>query len=357
MTESVRLPSGDFFVDREKEKAQFDKVLHDPQTPPILVLYGSSGMGKTLMIDRIQHECNMNQMRVARVDFSSTRAPNYDYVQVCRQMRDQWGSEMFGPFTDKLNWCTTLGYEPVVSWRLGDGQSFEDVSWLRAPCDDPTAPKVRDRFDPLRPTLRGLGAKVDLALTHQFLSDAVRLVADKQSPIVCLFDDVDKTDPTMRKWFWDFLLANFPEANEARIVAVVAVNERPQADLNYVPVQINTLSRESVERYGKEYGINSYRSLITLWRLSEYGCPHQLAWALNATLEIEKLLASENEAKMERSLLAQLDAHRGNLHYLLERASKFGALNVPLNLKNEIDAEKEEIARLEAELRRLRSGR
>lgn len=350
MTEAARLPNGEFFVDREKEKEYFERALRDSQTPPILMLYGSSGMGKTLMIDRIQHGCDLDGIQAARIDFYSTNAKNNDFIQVCRRIRDQWGAEMFGPFTDKLNWCTTLGYAPMLPWSLDADQRLQDESWLNAPCENPSACRVRDRFEPLRPMLRG---QIDQVLTYQFLVDAKRLARKKPDPIVCLFDDAHKADPATRKWLWDLFLSNLPRREEERIVAVIAVDEPPEVDVNSVPVQIDNLSRESVECYGKAHGITSMIYLTMLWVLSEYGCPQSLPWALNITQQIDELLASENEAQREKSLRTQLDIHRKNLNYLQEQAAKQGSLNVPLDLKNEIDAEVEEIDRLRLELARL----
>jgi hypothetical protein len=182
-----------------------------------------------------------------------------------------------------------------------------------------------------------------------------RFVRGDANPMVCLFDDIHEADPSVQRWLWDEFLVSLPQDLEGRIVVVITTHKKPNLNTRHLLAEINELSRESVERYGREYGITSFRSLITLWCLSEYGAPHRLAWALNATLEIEKRLASENRAKIEESLQTQLDVHQRNLHYLLERAAKFGKLNLPLSLKNEIDEEREEIAHLKSELNRLRN--
>lgn len=60
--------------------------------------------------------------------------------------------------------------------------------------------------------------------------------------------------------------------------------------------------------------------------------------------------AGDQESPDVQNLRRQLDIHRKNLSNLEEQAALYGKLDVPLKLVNQIELEKEEIRRLEAEL-------
>jgi DNA-binding NtrC family response regulator len=59
--------------------------------------------------------------------------------------------------------------------------------------------------------------------------------------------------------------------------------------------------------------------------------------------------AGDRESLDVQNLRRQIDIHRKNLSNLEEKAAMYGKLDVPLKLVNEIEFEKEEIRRLEAE--------
>ena len=58
----------------------------------------------------------------------------------------------------------------------------------------------------------------------------------------------------------------------------------------------------------------------------------------------------DQESLDVQNLRRQIDIHRKNLSNLEERAALYGKLDVPIKLVNQIELEKEEIRRLEAEL-------
>lgn len=61
-------------------------------------------------------------------------------------------------------------------------------------------------------------------------------------------------------------------------------------------------------------------------------------------------------ARIVESLQRQLDTHRSNLNKLEEKKAVYAKGEEPLHLLSQIDYEKEEIARLEAEFRRFEKG-
>jgi hypothetical protein len=344
------------FVDRDREIEQFLAMLEGKESPCILLLHGDSGMGKSWLIDVLYHECSLRGICAARINFDPNM--DYDLLQTCRSIRDQLGAEAFKPFTDKLNWCTTPGYELALRWQITELPETSQGDWLANPvyAGDAAEVTVRDRFDMfVRPHLPY--PKVSSGLTTQLIAD-LRRRAERSRGLVLFFDDLDKSDPETCEWLWRSLLTRLGSESPdgPRLVAVVSAEQEPPGDYQWQPItrrlKVENLSRQDVDDFARMHAIDPLW-FVTLWVLSKEGCPHLLAQSLPLVNEIEKQAASENLWIRRRSLQKQLQIHKDNLNHLEERAAAYGVLRVPLDLRNEIGAEKAEIARLEAELARL----
>ena len=99
------------------------------------------------------------------------------------------------------------------------------------------------------------------------------------------------------------------------------------------------LTREDAANLAIEYGIIGYIEKENF----DYDRLGQMVRKAFGYTEDQESLDVQN-------LRRQIDIHRKNLSNLEERAALYGKLDVPIKLVNQIELEKEEIRRLEAEL-------
>ncbi len=346
----------DKFVDRDREIDQFVAMLEGKGSPRVLLLHGNSGVGKTWLIDVLHHECSLRGICAARIDFDS--GMDYDLLKTCRSIRDQLGAGAFSPFTDKLNWCTTPDYELALKWQITERLETSQGDWLANSLyeEDAADATIKDHFGMLiRPHLPY--PKVSHGLTIQLIAD-LRRQAEKSRCLVLFFDDLDKSDLEIREWLWRSLLTRLGSESPdgPRLVAVVSTEQEPPGDYQWQLItrrlKVENLSRQDVDDFARMHSVHPWW-FVTLWVLSKNGCPHLLAQSLALVNEIERQAVSDDLTVRSRSLQTQLQIHTRNLNYLEENAANYGALLVPLEIHNQIGAEKTEIARLKAELARL----
>lgn len=347
------------FVDRDREVEQFLAMLRGDDPHCILLLNGDSGVGKTWLIDVLRHQCSLKEVHAARIDFSSTKT--YDFLALCREIRDALGAEVFKPLTDKLNWCTTIGYQLALKWRGNERSVSKSGDWLanleyEGNIADLTCEDRLNEF--LLPNLSRI--QVGNALAKQLAADAQILAAEQNRRPVTFFDDVDAADEETRQWLREDLLpAIAADANNTGrkwMITVLAVKNEFLIGNEWRHVvrrlDIGNLTRKDVESYGRNHGINDPMSLITAWVLSKEGSPHLLGQVLEHLKAIEELAQSDDAAERSRSLRAQLRIHKGNRDYLEEQAANYGP-DIPLKLHHDIEAERQKILQLEAELNQL----
>ncbi len=366
MPDTRRLPPElrGWFVDRDVEIGHFLAML-DSGGPCILLLTGNSGMGKSWLMDVLYHECSLREIPQSEIRFGGKP---YDFMAVCRKIRDDLGAMKFGPFTDLLNWCTTPDYKLVLKWRAAEFLKQDWNQWFEALTveQDDTRHSVRDNLKVfLHPQLARY--RVSNKLTAQLIRDASSLIASEQHSLVCFFDHVDMdetgagTDPETQQWLWmDFIPSLARQAISGtgkRLIAVVAARKAQTLESTCENVtrrvEIKNLQREHVTEYATYHGISNPWSSNALWVLSQEGCPHLLGQALDYVNTIEGLVASDSIATKCIGLQRQLDIRRKNLADRELVAAQHG-LVIPLEVINETIYLKDEIARLEREIARLK---
>src|SRR6266478_2140375 len=88
------------FVNRKAEMARFCEML-DGHDKLIMLISGDSGLGKSSLFARMIHECAVRNRKKSEVVWTDTRP--HDYMAVMRKIRDDFGSHLFKPFTDLIN--------------------------------------------------------------------------------------------------------------------------------------------------------------------------------------------------------------------------------------------------------------
>jgi hypothetical protein len=95
-------PSPAWFIDRDRERKKFQKILNGTNSQRIMTIRGGPGIGKTWLINHFRYECSCQQLPYALVDFSA-RSQGYNYLEVLRSIRDALGPHYFNDFTDLVN--------------------------------------------------------------------------------------------------------------------------------------------------------------------------------------------------------------------------------------------------------------
>jgi archaellum biogenesis ATPase FlaH len=115
------------FVDRKAEMQRFCDML-DGEDKLIMLISGDSGLGKSSLFARMVHECGLRSRKKAEVVWSDTRP--HDYMAVMRKIRDDFGPDLFKPFTDLINYFTVPQYNLKIdlqgSVRVGEGLQVKD---------------------------------------------------------------------------------------------------------------------------------------------------------------------------------------------------------------------------------------
>ena len=189
------------FVDRKAEMQRFCDML-DGEDKLIMLVSGDSGLGKSSLFARMIHECGQRGRKKAEVVWSDTRP--HDYMAVMRKIRDDFGPDLFQPFTDLINYFTVPQYNLKIdvqgSVRVGEGLQVKDST-----VGDVAGVVIKDSmFVVPRNDMAVPEAERLVQLTERFLE--VFATALKNEPLVVFFDTVEKMSESTRAWVWGELL-------------------------------------------------------------------------------------------------------------------------------------------------------
>src|SRR5262245_34112208 len=125
------------FVDRESEMQSFCRMLDEASgARPVLIVWGESGMGKTVLLSRMMHECSLRSLVKAEVLWSDTRS--HDYLGVMRKVRDDVGAIKFqqSTFSPIPSRCSESSWSWIRRARLPSANTppshhrLTSIPWL-----------------------------------------------------------------------------------------------------------------------------------------------------------------------------------------------------------------------------------
>ena len=223
------------FVDRDREIARFCQILDGSNEPPIMAVWGESGMGKTSLLARMMHECSLRELRKAEVIWKDSNPP--DHMAIMRKIRDDVGANHFVSFTDLVNYYYQEGYQPHVEVNLnlsgiagisvGESMRVSDASvgdiagvvvkdcMIVIPRQDMAIPETERRA----------------RLTHRFIEDLKHALAD--GPLVVFFDAIEKISKDTESWLWEQFLDFVRSEQIPNIKFVMCGHRRPPSDRDW----------------------------------------------------------------------------------------------------------------------------
>jgi len=295
------------FVNRADELDRFRALVEKPleaRRERILIFHGPKGIGKTLLLDRIAHECSLRAVPMARISFEGGMYNNY--LRIMRAIREQLGAAAFADWTELVNYYYPARPTADVTLRVESAPGRSQVNVQAA--DDVTVGgdlvggnkiEIRDNFifvprGDVDPTL------IQDSLTDKLIEVLERFVQSKAA--VFLFDSVDHNDfdPLTRRWLWQSLIDRASRLGGLGLVPVVALVQRPQLERAlevYTKQQeLKPLSRGHVEEYLRRRDVPtelvSGAAMVILTETE--GSPARMA---EATEKILELLAQEGPGR------------------------------------------------------------
>jgi hypothetical protein len=213
------------FVDRKAEMQRFCEML-DREEKLIMLVSGDSGLGKSSLFARMVHECGLRKCKKAEVVWSDTRP--HDYMAVMRKIRDDFGTDLFKPFTDLINYFTvpqyTLKIDVQGAVRVAEGLQVKDSS-----VGDVAAVVIKDsNFVVPRPDMAVPESERLVQLTERFLD--VFEAALPNERLVVFFDAVEKMSEGTRAWLWGELLKAVRNGRLRNVRFVLCGINHPRVD-------------------------------------------------------------------------------------------------------------------------------
>ncbi len=287
------------FVDRDEEISRFCRMLQTEDWA-IMVILGGGGIGKSLLLTRMIHECSLRKLLKAEVTWTDTR--DHDYLAIMRKIRDDVGADLFGSFTDLVNFYTVPHYELKIkingSINVGQGAEVEGTtgdiggviikdSMISFPRDDMAVPE----------------AERMARLTDAFISNLAAAI-DGGPPLVVFFDAVEKMTVDTRNWVWGELLESLSDGRLRNINFVLCGREEPKLEqldrdmqLIVEGIELHPLELDHIVDYLEKRGIeeNSRTELGEMLMAISKGNPLIIAQSVDAFLELHRKRTRDSE--------------------------------------------------------------
>lgn len=198
--------SVDWFVNREKQRLGFMKMLARQTPKQIMLVEAPQDMGKTWLLQRLFHECRSQGTPVALIDFRDRRG--WDYLAIVREIRDQLGPAAFNRLTQAINEAT--GLPARRDETAGEGTI------------------VRDRFSFVQADSDVARRAIEARITDEFLACLAEF--QQQQVVALLFDTYDQATAEADRWLTSFLLARIRTGLLPRTIIVLAGRTVPHYD-------------------------------------------------------------------------------------------------------------------------------
>ena len=239
-----------FFVDRDEEMARFQELLRGGRKK-VLTVQGSEGLGKSLLMERMVHECSLRGLRTSKVILRENRT---DALYIMRTIRDDLGATSFDNFTALVSVATTgspgltvnvSANAPII---VGEGVQQKDnsqIGTMAAVNINVHRDLMVERLDIVRRESERLAQ-----ITDAFL-EGVRAAVGKELTIVFI-DDCQKMSSETERWLCDELLFSIKHDKLSNTLFVLLSRTEPDlASYNEMAqrTSLKPLSRDHVKRY------------------------------------------------------------------------------------------------------------
>jgi len=283
------------FVDRSAEMTTFKHIL-DTGDPPIMVVWGQGGVGKSYLLAKMIHECAQREILKAEVVWTDTRSK--DYLAIMRKIRDDIGLEYFNPFTDLVNYYTSPQYELKIKVE-GSINTNINPNIKDATTGDIAGIIIKDLMIPEPRKDMAVPEEEKLArLTDIFIENfdkALKALA-VEKPFVVFMDAVEKMSNDTHKWIWEELFACVGDGRLSNIRFVLCGRQEPPQEnasemrLIIEQTQLKPLEHEHIVQYLEKRSIDSsnHDELALMLMVSTEGNPLQIANSVDAFLKMSR---------------------------------------------------------------------
>jgi hypothetical protein len=223
-----------WFVDREKQTSGFLKMMHgETGDKTIMVIEAPAEMGKTWTVQRMRHECSLQQVFCAHFDFRDRRP--WDYLAIVRQARDQMGASHFNTLTQTINDSTGVNIQ-LSSGAGASGDVDVDLSasggQLSVGGDMQVAGRdaivVKDNFFYVQADSDTTRRAIEARIADAFFTCLAELAQEK--PTVFFFDSYEEVTEEADRWIQSQLLARIRDGQLPRVIVILAGRELPEFD-------------------------------------------------------------------------------------------------------------------------------
>jgi len=210
MTEYV-----DWFVNREKQRRGFLKMLAGETPKRIMLVEAKEKMGKTWLIQRMRHECRVRNIPVAHFDFRD-RLP-WDCLTIVREARDDLNPAAFNYLTQVINHLTgasaQINIENLsVAVNITDSQVSDSQIDVRK--------IVPDDFNVVRVDSKTTRRYIEMQVTDAFFVCLSSLA--EGSMVVFLFDTFEEAPPEAVQWIQNQLLRRIRDDQLHNVIVIIA---------------------------------------------------------------------------------------------------------------------------------------
>jgi hypothetical protein len=219
-----------WFVDREKQTQGFLKMLSRETEKAIMAIEAPAEMGKTWTLQRMRHECSLQQSPNAHFDFRDRRP--WDYLSIARQTRDQMGAAHFNLLTETINESTGVSIQ--LTTGAGDGGVDLGVATEGSEIRDSQVQVgdvagrdiVKDNFFYVQADSETTRRAIEARITDAFFTCLSDLAQEK--PLAFFFDSYEEVTEEAGRWIQSQLLARIRDGQLADVIIVLAGRELPE---------------------------------------------------------------------------------------------------------------------------------
>jgi type II secretory pathway predicted ATPase ExeA len=246
-----------YFVDRDEEMTRFLAML-EGGSKRIMTVCGAEGMGKSLLMERMVHECGRRQRRTSKTVCRDTRN---NALFIMRSIRDDLTVECFNEFTNLANAVTAARATPTPQVTVNINAPIDVAHGLtaegQARVGDISVVKISQDLMAPQPDVARRWAEGLAQLTDAFVSGL--RTAIKNDPVVIFIDDCQKMTPETDTWLREELLFAVQEGSlEQAYFVLVGQNQPDLKSVSFLTQEelLGPLSKDHIAAYLAKRGID-----------------------------------------------------------------------------------------------------
>jgi hypothetical protein len=221
-----------WFVDREKQTGGFLKMVQRETEKRIMAIEAPAGMGKTWTVQRMRHECSLQQLSTANFDFRDRRP--WDYLAIVRQARDQMGAAHFNVLTQTINESTGVNVQLSTSSGAGgvdltlgpDSGQISDSQLQIGDVQVAGRDIIKDNFFYVQADSDTTRRAIEGRINDAFFTCLTQLA--QEQALVFFFDSYEEVTQEADRWIQTQLLARIRDGQLTNVVVILAGRELPE---------------------------------------------------------------------------------------------------------------------------------